>query len=223
MNRRPRNRGITIVELMVVMAIVAMIMGIGVMSLGSIGAGALKADSNRLSSTMKYAYASAAVNNSHYRLVIDFETNGYHTEVANSALVSSTNTEADNELLTEEARELAEKDEKENDLFDEEEDNPFGINRKVSFDRVQDAVVEPQKLKEGHRFERMVTAAGEIATGKGVVNFYPNGFQDQVAIVIKDEDGKAFTLLTEPLSGSIKTYSQDKEIEDDFFEVEDDD
>ena len=209
---------------MVVLAVVGIIMAIGVASLGQIGAGALRADTNRFTSTLKYAYASAAINNSHYRLVINLDDGDYHTEVAQSALVdqSAPTSDAD-EFMTEEARRLADEQEEKNDFFDDDEENPFGVNRKVTFSRVQDAVVETQKLKQGHRFAKVVTLTNEIETGIAIVNFYPNGFQDQVLIVIKDEAGAAYTMITEPLAGTVKVYSDEIDVPDDFGEVEDDD
>lgn len=221
--------GMTIVEIMVVLTIIAGMMGLAVISIGALGGNDLKNGAFRVTAIMKYTYANAAINNTQYRMVLNLDTGEYHTEIIKSALTTNSGGSARSangeDLLTEEAKRLAEKEEAKTDLFDEEEENPFGINRKVTYERVEDVVVKPEKLKDGIKFLKVATSATQepVETGIVVINFYPNGFQDQAYIVIADEDGNAITLMSKPLSGRVKTYVDEKELPEDFFEVENDD
>jgi type II secretory pathway pseudopilin PulG len=152
------TNGITIVELMVVMGIVATMLGVGAYSISTITASDLKNDALRVAAVMRYTYSNAALNNSRYRLVFNLETGEYYPEVTDEALIATSNTdEDDEEFLTDEARELGRQADEENDLFDEEEADPFGLNRKVSFQRVNDVVIEKTKLKQGIRFVEVHT------------------------------------------------------------------
>jgi general secretion pathway protein H len=218
--------GFSLVEVLVVMAIVAGLVGVGAYMVDMVTAGDLKASARQMSSSIRYMYNQAAVNNTQYRMVIDLEANTYHTEIVQSALVDefASDPEEDEELLTEEAIALAEKKKAENDLFDDEEDNPFGISRKVSYQRVQDAVMKPGKLKDGVKFTRVfVPAIGEVSAGRAYINFYPNGFQDPLIIHLEDSRGAIFSLQTEPLTGRVLLFSDEILPSSDFGLGEDDD
>ena len=220
------TNGITIVELMVVMGIVATMLGVGAYSISTITASDLKNDALRVAAVMRYTYSNAALNNSRYRLVFNLETGEYYTEVTDEALIATSNTdEDDEEFLTDEARELGRQADEENDLFDEEEADPFGLNRKVSFQRVNDVVIEKTKLKQGIRFVEVHTTYREAphSTGTAAMSFYPNGFQDQVMVVLEDVSGARVSLVSEPMTGRILIYTDSDELPDNFGEVERDD
>ncbi len=229
MSFKGSNRGMTIVEIMVVLTIIASMMGIAMLSMDAIGGDSLKNSATRLTATMKYTYANAAINNTQYRLVIDLDSGKYHTEIVKAALTNhvsgAPSSQPSEDFLTEEAKRLAEKVEEKTDLFDEKEENPFGISRKINYQRIEDVVVKDETLKEGIRFHKVATAGSTAPKDSGIVTitFYPNGFQEQAYIVLKDEKGAAITLMTKPLSGRVKSYTDEKELPDDFFEVESDD
>jgi type II secretory pathway pseudopilin PulG len=219
-------RGITIVELMVVMALVATVLGIGAVSIQQISASDLRNESMRVAAVMRYTYSNAALNNSRYRLVFDLETGEYFTEVTDEALIETTNDAADDEeFLTDEARELGRRDDEENDLFDDEEADPFGLNRKVSYQRVNDVVIEKTKLKPGIRFVEVHTTQRDepYTMGQAAMSFYPNGFQDQVMVVLEDESEARISLVTEPMTGRVLVFTDSDEVPEDFGEVERDD
>lgn len=225
--KRRRPQGITIVELLVVMAIVSGIMGISVYAMGMVGSADLREDANRVASAIKYSYSVAAINNTQYRLVLDLDTGEYYTEVAQEPIVEqSAPTEATDDFLTEEAQRLAERVEEKRDLFDDADANPFGMNRKITYQRVQDGVLKNTHLQDGVRFERVLTMhrpEEAYEDGQVSITFFPNGFQEQAMIVMKDERGAAFTLLTEPLTGRVRTYSDEIDVPSNFGLVEEDD
>lgn len=227
MTRLRTTHGMTVVELIVVMAIVASIMGAAVWGLASMGSNDVRGEAMRLSSVIKYAYSNAGINNTRYRLVIDVSTGEYWTEITDEPVVTQRELaeEGDEAFLTDEARELGERRDEEDDLFDEDEADPFGMNRKVTFERVQDGVVEPRTLREGVRFARVHTVHSDepIEEGRAFVSFFPNGFQEQVMIVLADEGGATFTLITEPMTGRVRLYSDDMEVPEDFGQPETDD
>ncbi len=224
------DSGMTVVELLVVMAIVAAMMGLGAWGLSSVSNSDLRDDANRVAAAIKYTYANAAINNTEYRLVFDMESGEYYTEIAKEPIVDKTPQGSTNgseeDFLTEEAQRLADEVEEESDLFADDEENPFGVNRKVNYERVKSAVLKTTKLSTGNRFVRVVKANNEDAytEGKVSMSFFPNGFQEQVMIVIGPEDEKdvAYTLITEPLTGRVMTYSEPIEVPEGFGEVEED-
>lgn len=227
MRRLPHSRhGMTVVEIIVVMAIVASIMGLGASMLGMVGNNDMKKDANRLSSVMNYTYSNAGINNSRYRLVLDLDTGTYYSEVTDQALITQSERDADLEMLTEEAREAGRQKDRDSDLFDEEEENPFGVNRRVTFERVQNALVKDEKLSEGIRFDKIYSPRfpdGPVTEGKMAISFFPNGYVEPVLIILRDDDDGVYSLITEPMTGRVKLYGREIEVPKDFGEAEVDD
>lgn len=220
------ERGVTLVELLVVLALVGGIMSIGVYMLGLLTHTKLKDEAMRLTSAIKYTYSQAGLNNAQYRLVFDLDTNEYYSEVTNSPVVIESSDVNDSEgLLPEEARELAERFQADNDLFAKNEADPFNLNRKVTFERVQDGVLQPKKLPEGIRIFKVQTAHQRLPfeSGKASISFFRNGFQEQALVVLGDESGARYTLITEPLTGRVNIYSGELQTPPGFGEEEIDD
>ena len=69
-----RDRGFTIVELLVTMAVILMITVAAAMSLGVLFRADLKTSGGQLSASVRYLYSLSVLNNQSYRLVIDMET-----------------------------------------------------------------------------------------------------------------------------------------------------
>lgn len=226
MTRRSTSRGLSVVELMVVLTIIATITGIGAYSLGMVGGNQLKSDALRIASVIKYTYANACLNNTRYRLVVELGTGNYYSEVTDEPVISLAEQSADEEMLTEEARELAKSKDREDDLFDEREANPFGVNRRVSFERVQDVIIKDTKLGQGIVFAKAYTPRfpeKALEEGRAAVSFFPNGYMEPLLLIIKDEEGNAYSLLTEAMTGRVRVMSGEIDPPEGFAEVESDD
>ena len=224
-HRLRSERGMTLIEILVVLAIVAGLMSISVYTFGLLTQGDLKRDAMKMTSAIKYTYNQAALNNTQYRMVLDLDANTYHTEVVKSALVdrpaSAKTRKEDEELLTEEARKLAAKRKRETDLYDEKEENPFGISRRVSYERVQDGVLKDGKLGDGVTIEKVYLGEPEAKEeGKVSVNFFPNGYQEAAIIIIKNPQGSYYSLQLEPFTGRVLLFSKELDPPSNYGEVE---
>lgn len=222
---RQHQRGFSLVEVLVVLTIVAGLLGLGAGLMSSLTANNLKSSAMGVSASLRYTYNQAGMNNTHYRVVFDLDENTYYSEIVRSAhLTAASSDEDDEEFLTDEARALDRKKREKDSLFDDDEDNPFGVNRKVSYERVQDGIIKPKPLKPGIRILRVYTAGGDvIEDGLASINYYPTGWQDPVVIHFADEGGEVFSLITEPITGRIKMLSDEYIPDDDFGLGEDDD
>ena len=223
------SRGMTLIEILLVLMIMAGLTAGGVYMINMVTHSQLKDESMRFITTAQYTYDQAALNNRQYRLVIDLDTNEYYTEVTDADVVI-TDTEEDTRgsfdegLLPEEARELEEQRRSERrGLFDDKEDDPFGISQRTGYQRAEDRVIEPRELRHGIEFESVRTENREqpVRRGRAAISFFPSGQQQQAHVVLVDPSTEAqFTLVTEPLTGRIIAYSGEREIDDDFGEEE---
>jgi general secretion pathway protein H len=204
-------RGLTIIELMVVMAIVAGLAAMSVYAVGALTAGDLRDESMRLTSAMKYTWTRAAVNGAQYRIVFDIDGNSYRSEVTDAPVVRESTDEGGEEgVLPEEAREREnERNAGASDLFGDDSD-PFGIHRAPTYEQVEDGALEPHTFKEGVSIYEIHVGYQDtpITSGKVAVNFFPDGFQQPVIIVLRGGENDFYSLVNEPLTGRIKLYSE---------------
>lgn len=80
--RRGGRRGLTIIELMVVIGIIVVLMAVGAVGLASIRGADVSATTNVLSGAMRYVYTLAVHHNRTYRLVIDMDNRLFYTEAS---------------------------------------------------------------------------------------------------------------------------------------------
>ena len=73
-------KGFTVLELMVVIAIVLFVSAAVVASVQSLRQASLSTQADRLAVSIRYLYDLAALNNTVYRLVIDMDSNAYWGE-----------------------------------------------------------------------------------------------------------------------------------------------
>ncbi|MFP4599040.1 MAG: Tfp pilus assembly protein FimT/FimU [Persicimonas sp.] len=207
-----RPRGMTIIELMMVMAIAAGLMAMSVYTVGALSASDLRDEAMRMTSSMKYTWTRAAVNGAQYRMVIDLDEGSYHTEVTDAPVVREMpNLGSDEGVLPEE---VAEKERRKSasssNLFDDGESDPFGIHQAPTYEQVEDGAIEPHTFKEGVSIEEVHVAYQDrpITSGKVAVNFFPDGFQQPVIIVLTGGEDDFYSLVNEPLTGRIRLTSE---------------
>jgi type II secretory pathway pseudopilin PulG len=211
----------TLIELMVVMTLVAGILGAGIYSVGLITHSDLRAEAIRMTSAIQYTWNRAAINNAQYRMIIDMDSNSYHTEVTQAPVVQrSANLDDDSsEFMSEEARQAEEQgDDAEN--TDEGEDDPFNVNRRPSYKQVQDASLKPHTLPKELSIWGVMTPNNDqvIREGRAAIRFFPNGFQEPAIIILSAGEDTFYSLKTEALTGRVKIYARKMERPEGFGE-----
>lgn len=218
--------GMTLVEVMVVLIIVAGMVGGGVYMTRVLTHSNLKEEAMRLASTIQYANETAALNSRQYRLVIDLDNNEYRTEVTEADVIVDAEDDQmqegfDEGMLPEEVREMEAEQQSGGQMYDDDSHDPFGITRRTGYQEVDDLLVDPRTLGDNLEIEAVLTEVNTqpVRRGRVAIHFFPNGRQQEAYILLRDTASEArFTLMTEPLTGRVLIRAGQEEIPEDFGE-----
>jgi general secretion pathway protein H len=207
--------GFTLIEVMIAMALVALMVIAGVMGVRSLAKSDLRATATRMAGAMRYLFDRASTTGRIHRLVLDFDTGKYWAEVTDDAFVFGAGKE------TEETRRLeAEKVAKEEEAqrIAAERDAFFGtqipsryipkpfIPKRAKFDVFRGTAMKPVALKSNVTLADVYTPRllTPLAEGKGYVYFFPLGMTEAAVIHLSDKKRETFyTLIVHPLTGRV--------------------
>ncbi len=201
------QRGFTLVEIIVVLAIAATVMGIAFSSFGSLKNSKLRADAMRMSGALRMVYGRAAVNGLRYQVTFDLDANTYSVQCS-----------PENVLL--------DPAEDERSPFDDDDDeaDPFGLGvHRPTLDDCSEPLLEITEMRGNVEIARIVTThhTEPVEDGIQTVAYFPNGFVERTMIWIRSDE-TYMTLSIDPMTGRVQIYGRDADIPDDFFEVEED-
>ena len=225
------KKGMTLIEIVIVVMIVAGLMTLAAIGFGVIGQSDVSSESLRLSSAIRYTFTSAATTNTTLQMKLDFEAQTFlvekldvHGGLSEDALRGTTFQavrSGDDERKIRDSRAS---------LLDKE-DSKFGS---VTRTPVDDMFIsgDDAKLDDGVYFIGLMTSHhDEIQTdGVGTINFFSNGFVERSVIYLGDEaaregreGGIVYTVSVNPLTGQSTVEPGRVEISSSFFEEEEDD
>ncbi|PIE65534.1 MAG: hypothetical protein CSA24_02550 [Deltaproteobacteria bacterium] len=190
------RRGLTIIELMVVMGLVALLIGVGTVAIGAIGSADVSATTNIISGAMRYVSTLAIHHNKTYRLIIDMDNAGFYTEAANTddpcARYLPEGDAADPLSLEEEAEAEAEGEGRRVGLGEREDE---ARERAEAAFGADDSALLAETFQPETNVVRIVTEhhSEPQQGGKAAIYFYPSGRAERAMIwvgVAEDEDGE---------------------------------
>lgn len=117
--RRGRERGMTLIEILIVLLIVGMIMWSASMSMGAANQAEVISTTNKLASTVRFAYDRARFTGYYYRIHIDFDKRSFQLQKAEDAMYLPA-TSRDGELLKanfDKAEDQAERDKQASEAY----------------------------------------------------------------------------------------------------------
>ncbi len=207
--RRRLARAMTLVEILIVMAIIGIMMGVIVAGSGQTSSARLRQSGALITGAVRVAYARASSMSRPTRLVFDFEKQTITLEESDAPMLVQSKdvtgtggadpvTEAEKNAVAEGQRIVA---------------GPQAP--RATFKAVTDAGFgkEPKPLPSGIQF-RSVQAAHDDAvrrTGRAYLYFWPGGQTEravvQVRIGDKDEDSDTLSLVVSALTGKVEVKS----------------
>lgn len=233
MNRRTA-RGVTLVEILVVMAIVTLLVSGVLIGSGQLGSAKLRRSATSITAAVRVAFTRASVMSRAERIVFDFDEKSFWLEEATAPMLVQSKDAAGTggaEAVTEAEKKRAID---ESDRIIKGPTAPKATFRRVDFglvakdDETKDVT---RGLPSGIQFRSVQTTHDEEpkTSGRAYLYFWPGGLTERSSIVLRKgtstEDGDALTVMISPLTGTgtVKSgaVSLPKPEEKDFSERED--
>ncbi|MBL9023782.1 MAG: prepilin-type cleavage/methylation domain-containing protein [Myxococcales bacterium] len=204
--RRAARLGVTLVEVLIVVALAAVVTGIGVMGFGGVSSARLKRASTQISGAVRVAYAHATATSKVTRLVFDFEegkilleeAEGTHLVRRDQSGGAEASTEIEEQAIA--AAGIAE--------------GPRAPRASFSTVKALGFPAEGKELPAGIQFWRIDTDHQEqpIGEGRAYLYFFPGGQTETAAIQIRvsnadEADTSSYmTVLVAPLTGKAQIH-----------------
>ena len=222
--RRATHAGMTLIEIMIVLVIVAGLLVGGIVLFDQLSRAALKQQSMRVTGVIKYTYGQAAIYQRYHRLVIDLDSGEYWVESAGQDAPGGPPIIPDAALIGGPEQDEPKPSKKRRGYDnDDTEGSVFGLTR-PTFEPKEDFILKRKKLDSNIKFESVFTPQSEqpITHGQASITFFPNGFVERSQIVLSDGGDGYMTLEIAPLTGRVNIESGKHPLPRDFFDTESD-
>jgi general secretion pathway protein H len=224
-----RERGFTLIEVIVVLAIIGLIMGLGVRGMRSLAKSDLRESSAHLSGAMRYLFDRASTTGKIPRLVIDMETEQYWAEVSDDRFFIPRESESEQAMRRREDREADEDEEEQKRLernaknYDNSstpESSSFDLSKleigdfkpkRARFAAFKEVAIKPVKLKKAKiRSVYTPRLTDPLTSGRAYVYFFPLGQTESAIITMSDDSGPpTYSLVVHPITGRVRIYDQE--------------
>jgi len=188
---RPDSTGFTLIEMLAVMAIIALVVGIALPNFGLRSRRAMEDEAKQLAANLEFARQRSVMTGIPHRLVIDVEGGSYWLE-----------------WLVSEARARGEEDLPELPVYElgGREQIPMAAPRSAerSYQALPGSLGHAASLRGMVRIDGVETAGGFLERGLVNVGFERDGTSESVRILLSDEDGNSIGIEVAPLADTVR-------------------
>lgn len=195
LDQRETENGFSLIELLVVVALMALIGAMAVPSISSVFKLSLGSTTRDIATTVRYAYNAAMMTKKVHRLVFDLKKHQYWVEVGPQNLLMDTE---ETKARRERARRFGSKRDEDQEAATSEFSLASYVTRKKT------------DLPRGVEFEDVTTEQSKdpITTGLAYTHFFPHGIIEQTVIHLKDTSNHKATLVIAPIVGRTKVLER---------------
>lgn len=182
-----RSRGFTLIEILLVLAIIAMVTSVGIPAVGRLTYQRVAGTTRRFVGTLRSVRNDAILLNKIYRLAIDFENQTWWVEK-----------QAKLELLGTESQGQQKSDPK-------QPPPPSGFSIADKYGK------KPRELPGGVVFDGVLTERdGLLRKGMAYVHFFPSGYAEQSVVYLNKQgmETGGYSLYIRPANGKIEVFNR---------------
>ncbi|HEX3698490.1 MAG TPA: prepilin-type N-terminal cleavage/methylation domain-containing protein [Polyangia bacterium] len=225
--RRERiESGFTLIEMMVVLAIIALMMASAVLGFRSLAKSDLRSATAHLSGAVRFLFDRASVTGKYHRLVLDLNEGRYWAEVSDDKFYIPHEAETEREQRKREEDEATQdKDDKAKAEEKQKRDEEFsgGANfdpskmevgdfrpKRVRFAAFKETAIKPVTLKNAKLVDVYTPRVAEpTTTGRAYLYFFPMGQTEPAIIHLSDKSGESFySIVVHPVTGRVRIYDE---------------
>ncbi len=185
------QKGFTLVEVLVVMALIALLSIFALPGITNVFRVSLNSAAREMAATVKEAYNASALTGRVYRLVYDFKERQYWVESGPATSLLET---ADSREKEKQRTRLTKKE--------KPKDTTFSMDRDITKSK--------KNLPRGVEFEDILTEQSPepLKEGTAYTHFFPHGVAEQTIIHLKDSSKNQNTLVILPVTGRTRLFSR---------------
>jgi general secretion pathway protein H len=223
---RRARRGFSLVEVMVVIAIVGLLLGASVYGFRSVAKSELRSSASKLAGAIRYCFDRSITTGSYYRIVLDLDGNKYWAERSEDRTYLTAGKEdapGKGQAFDEQAVEKK-RDEDEAKLQEMATSvggamvalDPPPKPKRAKFQTFKDTTLPQVKLARARLFDVFTPRQREpYLKGRAYLYFFPDGHTER-AIVRLDDGDDFYSLIVHPLTGRVEVVSGKVDIPHDF-------
>ncbi len=188
-----QSAGFTLIEMLITVAIIALIATTVVVSTEAIFDTEIRDESSKLASTIQYLYGRAVLDGSTIRLSINIDEKKYWADGSTDPIFIEFQDEDDD--ANDDVEEL-----------DDELDDPDIIKPIVpSFSKITSDIIKSHTLPDSLHVRDIWVEHMRSAVEKGIVHIYfsPSGYVENSVINLEEDSGVVYSLKVMPLTGFV--------------------
>jgi general secretion pathway protein H len=218
----------TLIEIMVVIAIVGLMMGASVYSFRAVTKSELRGSSAKVAGAIRYCFDRSVTTGAYFRLVLDLDDNKYWAERSDERFYLAAGKEktAGKGQAFDAAADEARKDEEDKKIDEQLKSlggtaaslDPPPRPKRAKFQTFKDATLPQVKLGKVHLMDVLTPRQPEpYAKGRAYLYFFPDGHTENA--IVRLSDGTSwYSLIVHPLTGRVELRSEKTELRTDFGE-----